>query len=68
MGYEGDPGYEGLQASQTNFVYALDLNQTHRQNLFAKPANLHSQGYLHNPITYVTGSASKDFSSEIEYS
>jgi hypothetical protein len=28
MGYEGDPDYEGLQASQTKFVYALDLNQT----------------------------------------
>ena len=28
MGYEGDPSYEGLQVSQTNFVCALDLNQT----------------------------------------
>ena len=28
-------------------------SKAHRQNLFAKPANLHNQGHLHNPITNV---------------
>lgn len=30
VGYEGDPGYEGLQALQTNLVYALDSSVLRR--------------------------------------
>ena len=48
MGYEGDTGYEGFEHQY------LKSASEHRQNLFAKPANLHNQGHLHNPITYVS--------------
>jgi hypothetical protein len=51
MGYEGAPGYEGFEHQY------LKSKSEHRKRidkiLFAKPANLHNQGYLHNPTTYV---------------
>ena len=36
-------------AGSANKFCLCNPNQVHRQNLFAKPANLHNQGHLHNP-------------------